>query len=101
MTLDSAFAHPALQQLLHLAAFYGHQAMCDLLLEQRATVDAIASRVDMTPLQLAIHECHCDVVTLLVARSANILVEMPSKCNKAIREYIEAGMYAWPHTKIE
>ena len=56
---------------LHAAAFNGHLAICRLLLDKGAQVDAINS-FGYTPLHYAAYQGHVEIVCLLCDRGADV-----------------------------
>jgi len=55
---------------LHWAARNGHTHVCELLIEHGAAVDSLA-KGQVTPLQLAVWQCHLSTSKYLVKRGAN------------------------------
>jgi len=66
---------------LHLAAFFGHRELVNLLLGKGATIDApsrSSASYGNSPLQAAIAMSHYEVVKLLIERGANVnFVQQP------------------------
>ena len=57
---------------LHVAAFYGQEAIVKFLLEEGAHVNTLGFRHKNTPLQIAALHGHIEVVKLLIERRADI-----------------------------
>ena len=57
---------------IRLAAYYGHRAVAELLIEHRAPVNQPASHSRDFPLHLAAAQGHADVVALLLEKGANV-----------------------------
>jgi ankyrin repeat protein len=57
---------------LRLAAYYGHRAVMESLIEHGARLDQAASEARDFPLHLAAAQGHADVVALLLEKGANV-----------------------------
>lgn len=57
---------------LHAAAYEGHNAVVEILLEANADIDAKTPSSKITPLYMACHEGHIDVVHTLLEHGAKI-----------------------------
>jgi ankyrin repeat protein len=63
------------QTPLHMAAMFGHKDVAELLLANKADVNAITKIYRMTPLHMAAAGGYKNIVELLLANKANVDVE--------------------------